>query len=168
MKKVLVTLVGLVTLVSLAACSNNSKADSESSKSSVAVSKKVTTATSYSAKEPAKSKMGNDKNFALMIEAAQSQVPSLQAQAGDTYQHISIEEGKDDTIVYNFILKDKPAVAIDGDALKPTMAKGLKPMIDQFKSRYPDIKAQINYLNPDKTVAAAITITAADTDQVTD
>lgn len=177
-RKIFITLVSMITVLSLTACSNESKTDSSRSKSAESTERTSTTKSSEKTKETssiknteisseaAKSKMGNDPNFSLMIEAAQSQIPMIKEQAGNLYKDIVIEEGKDNTIVYNYQFAQNPATKIDADAMKPTVVKGMKPTMDQVKSIFPDAKIQINYLNPDGTEIASFTITQEDTNKI--
>ena len=79
-------------------------------------------------------KSGKAAQFDLMIEAAQSQIPQLKQQFGDTYSDITITRGEGDTIVYTYTYAQNPTVAIDA-------TKGIVP----------DVKIQIIYLKPDKS-----------------
>ena len=62
---------------------------------------------------------------------------------------MTITRGEGDTIVYTYTYAQDPGVAIDAAALKPTLVKGLKPVIDSTKGIFPDVKIQIIYLKPD-------------------
>lgn len=175
-KKIFITLFSMITVLSLTACSNESKTDSSGSKSAESTEQTSTTKSLEketssienieASSEVTKSEMGNDSNFSLMIEAAQSQIPMIKEQAGDLYKDITIEEGKDNTIVYNYQFAQNPATKIDVDAMKPTVVKGMKPTMDQIANVFPDAKIQINYLKPDGTELASFTITQEDTNKI--
>ncbi|MGY3779101.1 hypothetical protein [Isobaculum melis] len=177
MKKKYVTLMlAALMIITLGACSNGAKnSDSskkeESSASSTKKEEKKTSEKSESKPEPkpeseAKTELGNSEMFQLSIEAAQSQIPAIKAQAGDIYSDIKIEEGKDTTIIYTYTFSQNPAVAIDQEALRPTLIKGLKPTIDGSKGLFPDVKIQVIYLSPEGTELVNQIITQEDTDAI--
>ncbi|WP_086314762.1 hypothetical protein A5821_002377 [Enterococcus sp. 7F3_DIV0205] len=138
------------------AASTSSQSQEESSESS----------TSEQVEKTAESEAGNSKQFKLMIEGAQSQVPSLKKQYEGMYSDISITEGEDSTIVYTYTFAQAPAAEVDVEALKPTLIKGLKPVIDGAKIVIPDVKIQVIFLNPDKTELINFVITQEDTDSI--
>ncbi|MBO0470518.1 hypothetical protein JZO66_08165 [Enterococcus sp. DIV0242_7C1] len=106
---------------------------------------------------------GNSKTFKLMIEGAQSQVPNLKKQYEGMYSDISITEGEDSTIVYTYTFAEQS----DAEALKPTLVKGLKPVIDGAKAIIPDVKIRAIFLNPDGSEVLNLLITQEDTDSIT-
>ncbi|MDN6207345.1 MAG: DUF4854 domain-containing protein [Lactococcus sp.] len=162
MKKKLLMLVFAATLlVGLSACSSKTKTESSQSSSSSEKSEVVKKSSESSA-----AKSGKSAQFDLMIEAAQSQIPQLKQQFGDTYSDMTITRGEGDTIVYTYTYAQDPGVAIDAAALKPTLVKGLKPVIDSTKGIFPDVKIQIIYLKPDKTELVNLMITQEDTNAI--
>lgn len=179
-KKVFTTVFSSFALITLAACSNESKTDSSSSKTSDSTEQTSTIQSSEKneetsnskettlSKDTPKSTMGNDINFSLMVETIQSQNPAIKEQDGEMYKDISIEEGKDTTLIYNYQFSQKPETKVDVDALKPTIVKAMKPAINQMKETFPEVKIQVNYLNPDGSEAASFTITQKDTDKITE
>lgn len=150
----------------LSGCSkpNNSSASSDSSSQQESSSEVISSESTEKTTESTKA--GNSSAFKLMIEAAQSQVPSLKQQYEGMYSDISITEGKDNTVVYTYTFTQKPAADVDVDALKPTLVKGLKPIIDGAKVAVPDIKMQVIYLDPDQQEVANFIITQEDTDKI--
>ena len=178
-KKMVVVFFAAVMLLSLTACggrpgarpkraestevSTSSKASSAESTSSTVVE---STEESSSA-EPVEttSPLGNSSYFTLMIEAAQSQIPTLKEQLGEMYSDISITEGANSTVVYTYTLAQDPLVQLDGEALKPTMIKGVRPVMDGMKSMIPDAKIQVIYLRPDGSELLNFTITQEDLEQ---
>lgn len=179
-KKMLkVLFIGFV-LTSLAACSNDKSAspaktkDTESS-SSVAESTKESTSSSnevdlleetLSSEES--SEGGNSKLFEFMIEAAQSQLPTMKEQLGGTYSNIEIAAGENHTVIYKYTFTDDPGLVMDSEALKPVMVKAMKPVMDSVKGMVPDAKIQVIYLRPDQSELGNILITQEDTDAVQD
>lgn len=101
--------------------------------------------------------------FNRMIEAAQSQLPAMKEQYGETYQDMTITAGVDHTVVYTCTVSQQAASRVDLEALKPTLIKGMKPVMDSAKSVIPDIKIQVIYLNPDGSEIGNFTITQEDT-----
>lgn len=181
MKKKYVTLMlSTLLVITLGACSNGAKnSDSpkkeESSASSTKKEEKKTSKKSESKPEAkpepkpeseTKTDLGNSEMFQLSIEAAQSQIPAIKEQAGDVYSDIKIEEGKDSTIIYIYTFSQNPAVAIDQEALRPSLIKGLKPTIDGAKGLFPDVKIQVIYLSPEGTELVNQMITQEDTANV--
>ena len=175
MKKKLLMLVFATTLlVGLSACSSketteSSQSSSSSEKSEVVKKSSESAKSSEENKKAASSsaeKSGKFAQFDLMIEAAQSQIPQLKQQFGDTYSDMTITRGDGDTIVYTYTYAQDPGIAIDAAALKPTLVKGLKPVIDSTKGIFPDVKIQIIYLKPDKTELVNLMITQEDTNAI--
>ncbi|PCS07214.1 hypothetical protein RU87_GL001267 [Lactococcus plantarum] len=101
-----------------------------------------------------------------MISAAQSQTEQIKKQSGGTYSDIAVEKGDNHTIIYKYTYAKDPGIEIDATALKPTLVKGMKPVIDGIKAMVPDVKIRVIYLKPDKTELANILITQSDTDAV--
>ena len=175
-KKRLIALFSTLIFISLAGCGSEtkwvhlqSKESTEQSSIESTSEEKMESSSSErteSSKDMPTSEMENDANFSLMIEASQSQIPMLKEQGGDLYKNISIEEGKDSTIIYNYQFSQAPATKVDVDALKPTMIKGMKPVLDQMKGLFPEIKIQVNYLNPDGSEVVSFTITQEEIDQL--
>ena len=89
--------------------------------------------------------MRNAPNFTLKIEASQSQISILKELGSDLYEDVSIEEGKDSTIIYNDQFSQVPAMKVDVDTLRPTMTKGMETVLDQMEGLFPKIKIQVNY-----------------------
>ena len=102
--------------------------------------------------------------FSLMIEAAQSQLPTIKEQLGAMYKDMTITEGDNHTIIYTYTFAQDPGLDVDMEALKPTLAKGLKPVIDGTKAMFPDVKVKAIFLKPDGTEIGNMTITTADID----
>lgn len=146
--RVFCLIVGMFTLVGCGKQDTATKASKESS-----LIESSTKETSNSTEEDM---------FGLMIEAAQSQIPAAKEQLGEMYKNMTITEGKDHTIVYTYTFSQKPDVAIDTEALKPTLVKGMKPVIDSAKGMFSDVKVQAIYLNPDGTEIGNIVITQDD------
>ncbi|MBP1043847.1 hypothetical protein I6N95_22720 [Vagococcus sp. BWB3-3] len=169
-KKSYALLITSLAVISLGACSNASNTSNKTVSKTVASSSSTTvessTETEFSSITEATTESGNSQTFKLMIEAAQSQVPALKTQAGEMYSDIKIEEGEDSTIIYSYTFAQKAEVAVDQEALKPTMVKAMKPVIDGAKGMIPDVKIQIIYLNPDSSEIANMTITQEDTDKI--
>lgn len=159
-----------ISLTTLTGCatSNNDK-DTKDTKST-ASSSTVTKETSSSSTEASSTKQSSTATdtdpLSLMIEASQSQIPSLMEQFGSMYSDIAISKGEGDTLVYTYTYSQQVTQQVDAEALKPTLAKGLKSTMDMAKAVVPDIKIQVIYLNPDKSEVANITITQEDTDNV--
>lgn len=162
-KKIFLSLFGVIFISSLTACSTETKEATATSKSSSSVEQKVST---ESSEKETIVKTDKTSEFSLMVESAQSQIPQIKAQAGSAYKDISIEEGKNYTVIYNYTYAEKPEISIDADALRPTMVKSMKPTIDGIKGLFPEIKIEVNYLDPDGTNLASFTITSEDTDKV--
>ncbi|MTD41473.1 hypothetical protein GIX45_23200 [Erwinia sp. CPCC 100877] len=139
--------------------SNSTKKESLESSTSEGITKET---------KNSKSKSGSDSSSALklMIEGAQSQIPKLKEQYGNMYSDIAVSEGENSTVVYKYTFSEAPDVDVDVEAFKPTLVKGIKPMIDASKTVVPDIKVQFLYLNPDGSEVMNFVITQADTDQV--
>ncbi|EOH95914.1 hypothetical protein UAY_03340 [Enterococcus moraviensis ATCC BAA-383] len=144
--------------------SKDSSSQVESSESSTKESTKKST--EKSTEQSTEKKSGNSSTFSLMIEGAQSQIPSLKEQYAGMYSDISITEGEDSTIVYTYVFAEAPEANIDAEALKPTLVKGLKPVMDTAKVAIPDIKIQVIFLNPDQSEVINFLITQDDTDNV--
>ncbi|EOH96088.1 hypothetical protein UAW_01945 [Enterococcus haemoperoxidus ATCC BAA-382] len=140
--------------------SNSASTDTNSQEESSELS------TNESVEKTSESKSSNSSGLKLMIEAAQSQIPSLKKQYEGMYSDISITEGEDSTIVYTYTFAQEPVANIDTEALKPTLVKGLKPVIDGAKTVVPDVKIQVIFLNPDKSEVINFVITQADTDSI--
>lgn len=102
--------------------------------------------------------------FDLMIEAAQSQIPAMKKQYGDIYQDMTITAGPDHTVVYTCTISQQADAGVDLEAMKPTLIKGMKPVMDSAKTVVPDIKIQVIYLNPDGSEIGNFIITQEDTD----
>lgn len=106
--------------------------------------------------------------FSLMVEAAQSQLPTIKEQLGAMYKDMTITEGDNHTIIYTYTFAQDPGVNVDMEALKPTLAKELKPVIDGTKVMFPDIKVKAILLKPDGTEIGNMTITTDDIDALSD
>jgi len=106
--------------------------------------------------------------FSLMIEAAQTQIPAVKKQLGDMCKDVTITEGDNHTIVYTYTLTQKPEFDVDMEAMKPILAKGIKPVIDGTKSMFNDVKVKAIYLDPDGTEIGNILITQDYIDALTD
>ncbi|MGG5317869.1 hypothetical protein IGI49_002608 [Enterococcus sp. AZ071] len=179
-KKMVCIFFATVTMLSLTACTGNPRRASrpkptEETSSTVVESTKETSSSelleSSSSELPetgTTSSFGNSSNFSLMVEAAQSQVPSLMQQVGGMYSDIAISEGENSTLIYTYTFAQDPGVEVDGEALKPTMVKGLKPVIDGMKGMFPDVKVQVIYLRPDGSELVNFVITQEDTNQLAD
>lgn len=168
-KKGFTLLLTALTMMTLGACSSDTEPSSSSdSKEANSVSSTVEASveTEASTNMEATTELGNSKTFEIMIEAAESQMPALKAQTGEMYSDIKISEGKDSTIIYTYTFAQQAEVAVDQEALKPTMVKAMKPTIDGAKGLIPNIKIQVIYLNPDASEIANMTITQEDTDQI--
>ncbi|MBO1307382.1 hypothetical protein JZO70_14490 [Enterococcus sp. 669A] len=161
-----------VSLLTLTACSPGSSTESSSTEeTSVSTETKKSTETTESTKssettESSATATSMPDQFSLMIEAAQSQIPTLMEQMGDEYSDISITEGENHTIVYTYTTAVDPGYAVDMEALKPVLAKGLKPVINQAKLIADDVKIQVIYLRPDKTEIGNVIITQEDTNNI--
>lgn len=180
MKKQIVILLSVVTLLTgLSACSSKPTTDSSTDKKSETVKKSAKSEETKDSSEEKKSSSEEKKasseqqasssqsdNFDLMIEGAQSQTATLKQQFGDMFSDISITKGEGHTIVYTYTYAKDPGINIDAAALKPTLVKGLKPVLDSIKTFAPDAQIQVIYLKPDHTELVNITITQADTDNI--
>ncbi|OTN87620.1 hypothetical protein A5819_000066 [Enterococcus sp. 7E2_DIV0204] len=151
-------IVGMFTLVGCGKEDTATKISKESSSESSLI-ENSTQETSNSTEEDM---------FGLMIEAARSQIPAAKEQFGDMYKDMTITEGKDHTIVYTYTFSQKPIVPIDTEALKPTLVKGMKPVINSAKGMFSDVKIQAIYLNPDGTEIGNIIITQDDINALED
>lgn len=166
-KKVFNVIFLFLTFLTLAACSAT---PSSSSKDSDSINR-LSASTSFESSEECSSsevlestvQSSDSSNLSLMVEIAQSQIPSLKEQMGtDMVSDISIAEGADNTVIYTYTFAQDFGVSIDVEALKPVMAKVLKPVISGTKALVPDIKIQVIYLNPDLSEAANMIITQED------
>ena len=169
-KKVFTILTATVLLVTLSACGNKDTSTSSSSKSSISESKKSDSSKSSESSESKSNNTTSNTNstdhFDTMISAAQSQTEQIKKQSNGTYSNIEVEKGDNHTIVYKYTYAKDPGIEIDAAALKPTLVKGMKPVIDGIKVMVPDVKIRVIYLKPDKTELANILITQSDTDAV--
>lgn len=173
MKKQIVILLSVVTLLTgLSACSSKPTTDSSTDKKSETVKKSAKSEETKDSSEEKKASSeqkassSQSDNFDLMIEGAQSQTATLKQQFGDMFSDISITKGEGHTIVYTYTYAKDPGINIDAAALKPTLVKGLKPVLDSIKTFAPDAQIQVIYLKPDHTELVNITITQADTDNI--
>ncbi|GGC76524.1 hypothetical protein [Enterococcus wangshanyuanii] len=174
MKKMKLGLVFVVMgMLFISGCGNTStkSASSDASSSSQKESSETSTSevleSSSSESLEKTDESGNSKTFKLLIEGAQSQVPNLKKQYEGMYSDISITEGEDSTIVYTYTFAEQSVAEVDAEALKPTLVKGLKPVIDGAKSIIPDVKIRAIFLNPDGSEVLNLLITQEDTDSVT-
>lgn len=158
MKKIGLVLTSSVLLFSLTACTKSSITESSTSDTSIQVS----SSQSNSLTEESSS----SDYFSLMIQSAQSQIPSMLEQSGSMYSDMSIEEGENHTIVYNYTFSEQAFAEVDVEAMKPTMVEAMKPTIDTIKGMIPDVKIEANFFNPDGTSIASFTITQEDTAQL--
>jgi hypothetical protein len=181
-KKLWVVLAIFALSVGLSACSSKSETTDSSNKKAESVKEKSTNRKDRKEKRSSASKSKRSDTppsssstsasstdsdmFDLMIEAAQSQIESQKKQFGDLYSDITITKGEGHTIVYAYTFNINPVGDIDGAALKPTLVKGMKPIINSTKGLFPDVKIQVIYLRADKSELANITITQEDTDSV--
>ncbi|MCI1987314.1 MAG: hypothetical protein LKJ69_06875 [Lactobacillus sp.] len=176
MKKALLTLLGLTTLLSLAACSGTAVTDANMATSSSALDAKASSikaakessiaAADEAAKASSKlAKIESNLPFPRLVKQAQASLPALKAQASETYSDITIEKGEGDSLIYNFTYATKPTTAIDTTGLKAALIKESKKAFGDIWMLCPDTKVQANYLNPDKSVAATVTITKAEVDE---
>lgn len=165
-KKLLITLASAMAVITLTACSGQTQDSTSISKTANSTEKTTRKKSSVSSKNIEKSKMGNDKNFSLMVEASQSQIPAIKKQTEGLYKDILIEEGKNSTIVYTYIFTKNQDENMDTDALKPILIKGMKSTIDQLKGLFPEVKINVKYLNPNGSEIANFIITQEDTDKI--
>lgn len=170
MKKVKMGIVCFLmgTLIMSGCGKKNEDARSASTDTSTSISSQEESSeesTSDSVEKTSESRTSSS-GLSLMIEAAQSQIPSLKEQYEGMYSDITITEGKDSTIIYTYTFAETPAANIDAEALKPTLVKGLKPIIDSTKVVIPDVKIQVIFLNPDKSEVLNFIITQEDTDKI--
>lgn len=172
MKKQIVILLSVVTLLTgLSACSKSTTDSSTDKKAETVKKSSKSEETKDSSEEKKVSSENKDTsskfdNFDLMIEAAQSQTTALKQQFGEMFSDISITKGEGHTIVYTYIFSTDPGYQIDVEALKPALVKAMKPTIDATKAIFPDVKIQVIYISPDLTEFANVTITQADTDSI--
>lgn len=170
MKKVKMGVVCLfMGVLILSGCGQKTTSSSSSSSitnTSSSQKERSESSTNESIEKTSDSESGNSKQFKLMIEGAQSQVPTLKKQYEGMYSDISITEGEDSTIVYTYTFAQEPAAEVDAAALKPTLVKGLKPVIDGAKIVIPDVKIQVIFLSPDKSEVLNFIITQDDTDNI--
>lgn len=164
-KQVAIFLSAVAILTGLSACSSKSSEDNSTDKK-VETVKKASTSDETKTSSSEKGTDTQSDNFDLMIEAAQSQTAALKQQFGDMFSDITITKGEGHTIVYSYTYTKDPGVNVDATALKPTLVKGLKPVLDSIKGFAPDAKIQVIYLKPDHTELANITITQEDTDNI--
>ncbi|MBS7578194.1 MULTISPECIES: hypothetical protein [unclassified Enterococcus] len=168
MKKAKIIFLGLIAMIGLSACSSKT-ATKPSSTEATKISEKSSSSTKATTSSTQASTEDTSSSYlTLMIEAAQSQIPMLKAQIGDSIADIAIEEGPDNTVIYNYTLAQASDIAIDAEAMKPTLVKAMKPTLESLKGFVPDVKLEVNYLNPDGTNIASFTITQDDTAQVTE
>lgn len=174
MKKLTVLLCSGLMVMNLAACSNNdSKKDSSSkeTKKTEQVAHKKTKKetkkkTAVSTEKKSKTDLGNSEEFSMIVKGAQSQLPSLKEKLGSIYKDLSIEEGKDSTMICKYTFAKAVNQEIDAEGLKSTLVGQFKTMMDGAKEMVPDLKIEIHYLNPDGSDVASFTITPEDTDKV--
>ncbi|EOH75732.1 hypothetical protein [Enterococcus malodoratus] len=172
-KKIGLFVFGVLVCTSLAGCKGgggSAAAPEVSSKESSSEVKKVKEESSSSetkeSEELPKTGEGDSFYFDLMIEAAQSQLPSVKEQMGDMYSDITITGGEGHTIVYTYTFTNDPGLDMDVEALKPVMVKGMKPVLDSVKGTIPDAKVQIIYLRPDQSELGNMIITQEDIDMI--
>lgn len=167
-KKILGFVFSALILAGLSACSGNPSTQSSSNISGES-SESIEQLSESSASSSASESKSNDPDlFSLMIESAQSQIPSLKEQMGDQFSGIAIEEGDNHTVIYNYTFAQEQPFEIDADAMKPTLVKALKPVFDGIVSMVSDVQIEINYMNPDGSVLASFNITQEDIDQLED
>ncbi|MFD1899001.1 hypothetical protein [Enterococcus termitis] len=175
MKKLKVGIVSiLMGMLIISGCGNtkgstnasSSQSSSQQESSEKASKESSSSLTIESTEETEEAKSGNSSQFSLMIEAAQSQVPNLKKQYEGMYSDITISEGEDSTIVYTYTFAQEAPMDVDAEALKPTLVKALKPVIDGAKVMVPDVKIQVIFLNPDNSEVINFVITQEDTDSV--
>lgn len=174
MKKKWVLSIITMGLLALTACTKESTTSSSSASSTTEASLVESSSTTVSVSSESSTlataestdSQGNSSNFSLMVEAAQSQTASIKEQMGDMYSDISITEGKDTTIIYTYTLAEKSDFAVDVEAMRPTLVKGLKPTMDAITPLFPEAKIQVIFLNPDDSEIANLLITKEDTDKV--
>jgi len=163
--KVFCMVLGIFFLVGCSKEGNSVKTskDSSSESSYVESSKKESSGSTEGSLQSTEQDM-----FSLMIEAAQSQLPTIKEQLGDMYKDMTITEGENHTIIYTYTFAQDPGIDVDMEALKPTLAKGLKPVIDGTKGMFPDVKIKAIFLKPDETEIGNMTITTDDIDALSD
>ncbi|MCB5953991.1 hypothetical protein [Enterococcus sp. CWB-B31] len=169
-KKIIGVLFGALVLTGLSACSGNpsTQASSNNESSVSSESTEQLAESSSSSSSSSESKTSDYDLFSLMIESAQSQIPSLKEQLGEQFGEITIEEGADHTVIYNYTFAQEQPFEIDAEAMKPTLVKALKPVFDGIVAVIPDVQIEINYMNPDDSVLATFNITQEDIDQLED
>ncbi|GAX48195.1 hypothetical protein [Pseudolactococcus reticulitermitis] len=172
-KQIAILLSATALLTGLAACSSKPSTDSSADKktetvkkSSKSEEKKASSEAKDTSKTSSSDKSASSDNFDLMIEGAQSQTDTLKKQFGDMFSDITITKGDGHTLVYTYTYAKDPGVTVDAEALKPTLVKGMKPVLNTLKAIAPDAKIQVIYLKPDHTELANITITQEDTDNI--
>ena len=169
-KQIVILLSAIALLTGLSACSSKPATDSTTDKKVETVKKSAKSeekkASSEVKESSEQSSSETSDNFDLMIEAAQSQTGSLKQQFGDMFSDITITKGEGHTIVYTYTYTKDPGITVDAEALKPTLVKGLKPVLDSVKTLAPDAQIQVIYLKPDLTELANITITQEDTNNI--
>lgn len=157
-----------VVFTSLAACSNGDSAKpaaGEAKDSTSEVKKQKSDSSSSEAKSVENSSEAaeeNSKFFDLMIEAAQTQLPSMKEQMGEMYSDITITGGENHTIVYTYTLAENPIADLDMEAMKPVLIKGLVSPNSAIKGTIPDAKFQLIFLRPDQSELWNTTITQED------
>lgn len=147
-----------LSLLTLTACSST---DSNTKGSSS--SKEVKTAQSSTMKS---SDSGISNSLQLAVKAAQSQIPTLKEQYGSVYSDIKITAEKPETLVYTYTFAEEPQSKIDGEALKPVLAEGLKTTVNTLKPSIPSIQVKVIYLGPDKKELVNVVITQEDIDKI--
>ncbi|MGM0213061.1 hypothetical protein [Enterococcus sp. AZ109] len=165
MKK-FVTVLAFASILGLTACSPK-PAIKTSSKEKIAVSSETkksteTTESLETTESKTSSAAATTDYFSLMIEAAQSQLPTLKEQMGETYTDVNISEGENHTIVCTYTMSMDLGYELDMEALRPVLAKGMKPILEQAQFVADDVKVQVIYLKPDQTEAGNIIITQED------
>lgn len=155
------------SMTTLVGCSSKEKTDTKTSSSSSS-SEVVKESSSSKTKESSSSSATSSDPLTLIIESAQSQIPTIKEQLGSMYSDIEITRGEGDTILYTYTYAQEFTQKIDAEAMKPTLAKSLKPAMDAAKAMVPDVKMQVIILNPDKSEVANITITQEDVEKASE
>lgn len=113
------------------------------------------------------SESDSEEDFSLVIqEVRQQELSSLKEQMGNSYSDINILQGEEHTIVYIYTFAETPTTTFDEASLKPILVESMKPVIDYTKERFPDVKVEIIYQNPDHSEFAKFIITREETEKM--
>lgn len=157
-KKMGLSLLILLSLSSLVACSST---DSNTEASSSSKGAKSTQSSTNESSDSESSSL-----LQMAVNTVQPQISKLKEQYNDIYSEIQITTENPETLILTYAFTEDQSQKIDVNSLKAKAITQLAPIINNSEINIPNLKVRLIYLSPDKKELANILVTQKDIEQI--